>query len=150
MKAMTATMPLKSPDTNPTPNNSIKTIRNAAIVPPYVYTSISCYNETNWRCVVIKTMFIEEIEDKERSLGEKFEDFGKKMGKLCDMGYDILGDKDMNEKERSEFVDILASIKGAKMAAYKIMEKYSDVPKDARDAVEKKADEFVSGLGLDK
>lgn len=94
-------------------------------------------------------MFIEEIEAKERTLGDKFEEFGKKLGKLCDMGYDILGDKKMGEKERAEFIDILANIKGAKMAAYKIMEKYSDVKKEDRVKVDKKADDFVAGLGVD-
>lgn len=94
-------------------------------------------------------MFIEEIEAKERTIGDKFEEFGKKLGKLCDLGYDILGDKKMGEKERSEFIDILANIKGAKMAAYKIMEKYSDVKKEDRKKVDKKADDFVAGLGVD-
>ena len=94
-------------------------------------------------------MFIEEIEAKERTLGDKFEEFGKKLGKLCDLGYDILGDKKMGEKERSEFIDILANIKGAKMAAYKIMEKYSDVKKEDREKIDKKADEFVAGLGVE-
>ena len=93
-------------------------------------------------------MFIEEIEEKERTIGEKFEEFGKKLGKLCDLGYDILGDKKMGEKERSEFIDILANIKGAKMAAYKIMENYSDVKKEDRRKIDKKADEFVAGLGV--
>ena len=93
-------------------------------------------------------MFIEEIEEKERTLGDKFEEFGKKLGKLCDLGFDILGDKKMGEKERSEFIDILANIKGAKMAAYKIMEKYSDVKKEDREKIDKKADEFVKGLGV--
>lgn len=95
-------------------------------------------------------MFIEEIEEKERTLGEKFEEFGKKLGKLCDLGYDILGDKKMGEKERSEFIDILANIKGAKMAAYKIMENYSDVKKEDREKIDKKADEFVKGLGVEE
>lgn len=95
-------------------------------------------------------MFIEEIEEKERTIGEKFEEFGKKLGKLCDLGYDILGDKKMGEKERSEFIDILANIKGAKMAAYKIMENYSDVKKEDRKKIDKKADEFVAGLGVDE
>lgn len=94
-------------------------------------------------------MFIEEIEEKERTLGEKFEEFGKKLSKLCDMGYDILGDKKMDDKERSEFIDILANIKGAKMAAYKIMEKYSDVKIEDRKKIDKKADDFVSGLGVE-
>lgn len=94
-------------------------------------------------------MFIEEIEEKERTIGDKFEEFGKKLGKLCDLGYDILGDKKMGDKERSEFIDILANIKGAKMAAYKIMEKYSDVKKEDREKVDKKADEFVAGLGVE-
>jgi hypothetical protein len=93
-------------------------------------------------------MFIEEIEEKERTLGDKFEEFGKKLGKLCDLGFDILGDKKMGEKERSEFIDILANIKGAKMAAYKIMEKYIDVKKEDREKIDKKADEFVKGLGV--
>lgn len=94
-------------------------------------------------------MFIEEIEEKERTIGEKFEEFGKKLGKLCDLGYDILGDKKMGDKERSEFIDILANIKGAKMASYKIMENYSDVKKEDRRKIDKKADEFVAGLGVD-
>lgn len=95
-------------------------------------------------------MFIEEIEEKERTLGDKFEEFGKKLGKLCDLGFDILGDKKMGEKERSEFIDILANIKGAKMAAYKLMEKYSDVKKEDREKIDKKADEFVKGLGVEE
>lgn len=95
-------------------------------------------------------MFIEEIEEKERTLGDKFEEFGKKLGKLCDLGFDILGDKKMGEKERSEFIDILANIKGAKMAAYKIMGNYSDVKKEDREKIEKKADEFVKGLGVEE
>lgn len=94
-------------------------------------------------------MFIEEIEEKERTLGDKFEEFGKKLGKLCDLGFDILGDKKMDAKERAEFIDILANVKGAKMAAYKIMEKYSDVKKEDREKIDKKADEFVKGLGID-
>ena len=95
-------------------------------------------------------MFIEEIEEKERTLGDKFEEFGKKLGKLCDLGFDILGDKKMGEKERSEFIDILANIKGAKMAAYNIMENYSDVKKEDREKIDKKADEFVKGLGVEE
>ena len=95
-------------------------------------------------------MFIEEIEEKERTIGDKFEEFGKKLGKLCDLGYDILGDKKMGDKERSEFIDILANIKGAKMASYKIMENYSDVKKEDRKKIDKKADEFVAGLGVDE
>lgn len=94
-------------------------------------------------------MFIEEIEEKERTLGDKFEEFGKHLGKLCDEGYDILGDKKMGEKERSKFIDILANIKGAKMAAYKIMEQYSDVKIGDRKKIDKKADDFVAGLGVE-
>ena len=94
-------------------------------------------------------MFIDEIEEKERTLGDKFEEFGKKLGKLCDLGYDILEDKKMGDKERSEFIDILAKVKGAKLAAYKIMENYSDVPKSGREKIKKKADEFVEGLGIE-
>jgi hypothetical protein len=94
-------------------------------------------------------MFIEEIEEKERTLGDRFEEFGKKLGKLCDLGFDILGDKKMGDKERAEFIDILANVKGAKMAAYKIMEKYSDVKKEDREKIDKKADEFIKGLGIE-
>ena len=95
-------------------------------------------------------MFIEEIEAKERTLGDKFEEFGKKLGKLCDLGYDILGDKKLGEKERSEFIDILANIKGAKMAVYKQMEKYSDVKEADRKKIDCKADAFIKGLGLEE
>lgn len=91
----------------------------------------------------------EVIEDKERTIGDKFEEFGKHLGKLYDEGYDILGDKKMGEKERSEFIDILANIKGAKMAAYKIMEQYSDVKLGDRKKIDKKADDFVKGLGVE-
>lgn len=93
-------------------------------------------------------MFIEEIEEKERTLGDKFKEFGKKLGKLCDLGYDILGDKKIGEKERSEFIDILANIKGAKMATYNLTEKYSDVSAEDRKKIDSKADEFIKGLGL--
>lgn len=95
-------------------------------------------------------MFIEEIEAKERTLGDKFEEFGKKLGKLCDLGYDILSDKKMSEEERSNFIDILANIKGAKEAAYKQMEKYSDVKEADRKKIDKKADAFIKGLGLEE
>ena len=91
-----------------------------------------------------------EIEEKQRSLGDKFDEFGKNLGKLCELGYDILGDKKMGEKERSDFIDILANVKGAKMAAYKLMEKYSDVKASDRKKVEKKADNFVRGLGIEE
>ena len=94
-------------------------------------------------------MFIEEIKRPETSLGDKFEHFGKELGELCDEAFAILEDKKMDEQERSEFIDILANIKGAKMAAYKIMEKYSDVKKEDREKIDKKADEFVAGLGVD-
>ena len=83
-------------------------------------------------------------------MGDKFEEFGKKLGKLCDLGFDIIGDKIMGEKERSEFIDIVANIKGAKIAAYKIMENYSDVKKEDREKIDKKADEFVKGLGVEE
>lgn len=95
-------------------------------------------------------MFIEEIEDKQRTLGDKFEEFGKKLGKLTELGYDILGDKKMDDKERSDFIDILANIKGAKMAAYKLMEKYSDVKEADRKKVDKKAEGFLKGLGVEE
>jgi hypothetical protein len=95
-------------------------------------------------------MFIEEIEEKGRAtLGDKFECFGKKLGKICDLGYDILGDKKMGEKERSDFIDILANIKGAKMAAYKLMEKYSDIKESDRKKIDEKADAFVKGLDIE-
>lgn len=92
-------------------------------------------------------MFIEEIRE-ERNLGEKFEEFGKDLGRLCDKAYNLLEDKDMTDEEREAFVDIVASIKGAKMGSYKLMEKYSKVPKSIRKQIDKKADEFVEGLGV--
>ncbi len=93
-------------------------------------------------------MFIEEIKEEERTLGDKFDEFSKKLGKLCDEGYDILGDKELKETERNAFIDILAGIKGAKMATYKLMEAYSDTPAADRKKVDEKADEFLNGLGL--
>ena len=35
------------------------------------------------------------------------------------------------------------------MAAYKLMEKYSDVKKEDREKIDRKADEFVKGLGVE-
>ena len=95
-------------------------------------------------------MFVEEIKKPEKTIGEKFEHFGKELGELCDEAFSILEDKKMGEEERSEFIDILANIKGAKMASYKIMENYSDVKKEDRKKIDKKADEFVAGLGVDE
>lgn len=91
----------------------------------------------------------EAIEEKERSLGEKFKYFGEDIDRLCDMGFDILGDKRIGDKEKKEFVDIMANIKGAKDAAYMLMTKYSDVKKEDRKKIDEKADEFVKGLGLE-
>lgn len=95
-------------------------------------------------------MFIEEIKKPEKTLGEKFEHFGKKLGELCEEAYGLLEDSKMDEKERSNFVDIVASIKGAKMAAYKMMEKYSKVSKSDRKTIDDKADAFLEGFGKDK
>lgn len=91
-------------------------------------------------------MFIEEIKRPEKTLGDKLEHFGKELGELCDEAFSILEDKKMDEKERAEFIDIVAAIKGAKMGAYKLMEKYSKITKSERKAIEKKADAFVAGL----
>lgn len=90
-------------------------------------------------------MFIEEVK-KPETLGDKFEHFGKDLGRLCEQAFAILEDKKMDEQERSEFIDIVAAIKGAKMGAYKLMEKYSKITKAERKAIEKKADAFVAGL----
>lgn len=84
----------------------------------------------------------------ERSLGDKFECFGKELDEILDLGFDILGDKKMGEEERSAFTDILANIKGAKIAAYKQMEKHSNIKQADRKKIDKKADEFVAGLGF--
>ena len=94
-------------------------------------------------------MFIEEIKKPEKSLGEKFEHFGKELGDLCDEAFGLLEDKKMDEEERSKFVDIVANLKGAKMAAYKMMEKYSKVPSSDRKKIEAKADAFLEGFGKD-
>ena len=91
-------------------------------------------------------MFIEEIKRPEKSLGDKFEHFGKELGELCDEAFSILEDKKMDEEERSKFIDIVASIKGAKAGAYKLMEKYSKVSKEDRKKIDDKVDDFVSGL----
>lgn len=91
-------------------------------------------------------MFIEEIEDKKDSIGDKFECFSKKLTKLVDEAYEILADKKLGEKERNEFADIVAAIKGAKKASYDLMTKYSDVSKELREKIDKKADMFADGL----
>jgi hypothetical protein len=91
-------------------------------------------------------MFIEEIKRPEKTIGEKFEHFGKELGELCDEAFSILEDKKMSEKERSDFIDIVASIKGAKAASYKLMENYSKISKEDRAKIDKKVDDFVSGL----
>lgn len=91
-------------------------------------------------------MFIEEIKKPEKTLGDKFEHFGKELGELCDEAFAILEDKKMDEQERSEFIDIVASIKGAKQGAYKLMEKYSKITKAERRKIDSKADAFVKGL----
>ena len=58
----------------------------------------------------------------------------------------VMRNKKMDEKERSEFIDIVAAIKGAKAGAYKLMEKYSKITKAERKAIDKKVDAFVAGL----
>lgn len=93
-------------------------------------------------------MFIEEIKKPEKTIGEKFEHFGKELGELCDEAFSILEDKKMGEEERSEFIDIVAAIKGAKMGAYKLMEKYSKISEKERRKIDEKADAFVRGLDI--
>ena len=94
-------------------------------------------------------MFIEEIKKPEKTLGEKFEHFSKELGELCEEAYGLLEDSKMDDKERSNFVDIVASIKGAKMATCKLMEKYSKVSAVDRKKIEAKADAFLEGFGKD-
>jgi len=91
-------------------------------------------------------MFIEEIKKPEKSLGDKFEHFGKELGELCDEAFSILEDNKLDAKERSEFIDIVAAIKGAKAGSYKLMEKYSKISKAERKKIDSKVDAFVSGL----
>lgn len=95
-------------------------------------------------------MFIEEIKDERKdereTLGDKFECFGKKLTKLCDEAYEILADKKMDDKERNNFADIVAALKGAKKASYELMAKYSDVSKETREKIDTKADEFADAL----
>lgn len=93
-------------------------------------------------------MFIEEIKKPEKTIGEKFEHFGKELGELCDEAFSILEDKKMGEEERSEFIDVVAAIKGAKMGAYKLMEKYSKISEKERRKIDEKADAFVRGLDI--
>ena len=93
-------------------------------------------------------MFIEEVKKPEKTIGEKFEHFGKELGELCDEAFSILEDKKMGEEERSEFIDIVAAIKGAKMGAYKLMEKYSKISEKERRKIDEKADAFVKGLDI--
>ena len=95
-------------------------------------------------------MFVEEIKKPEKTIGEKFEHFGKELGELCDEAFSILEDKKMGEEERSEFIDIVAAIKGAKMGAYKLMEKYSKISEKERRKIDEKADAFVKGLDLNR
>ena len=52
----------------------------------------------------------------------------------------------MGEKERSDFIDIVAALKGAKKGAYELMTKYSSVSKEERKAIDDKSDAFVAGL----
>ena len=92
-------------------------------------------------------MFIEEIKKPEKTLGEKFEHFGKELGELCEEAYGLLEDGKMGDDERSKFVDIVANLKGAKMAAYKMMEKHSKVPMGDRKKIDDKADAFLEGFG---
>lgn len=91
-------------------------------------------------------MFIEEIKKPEKTLGDKFEHFGKELSELCDEAFAILEDKKMDEGERSEFIDIVAAIKGAKEGSYKLMEKYSKITESERRKIDEKADAFVEGL----
>lgn len=91
-------------------------------------------------------MFIEEIKKPEKTIGEKFEHFGKELGELTDEAYSLLEDKKMGEKERSAFIDIVAALKGAKKGCYELMTKYSSVSKEDRKAIDDKSDAFVEGL----
>jgi hypothetical protein len=92
-------------------------------------------------------MFIEEIKKPEKTLGDKFEHFGKELSELCEEAFGILEGKKMDAAERNEFIEIVAAIKGAKMGAYKLMEKYSKVTPAERKKIDRKADAFVAGLG---
>lgn len=95
-------------------------------------------------------MFIEEVKKPEKTIGERFEHFGKELDELCSEAYSLLEDKKLSEKERSDFIDIVAAIKGAKKAAYDLMTKYSSVSKEDRKSIDAKADAFVAGLKSEK
>jgi hypothetical protein len=95
--------------------------------------------------------------------GKKDKNEGKKMecvygikslkhnlGEFLEEGYKLLASEDLSDKEKNQLIDIMASAKGAGKILGEMLEEKSDIDKGALKKIDKKADKFVEGLGLEE
>lgn len=72
------------------------------------------------------------------------------LGEIQETGYRLLALDDLSDKEKNQLVDIMASAKGAMRITEKMLAEKSDVSTEMHEKIDKKADKFVEGLGLEE
>ena len=72
------------------------------------------------------------------------------LGEVQEEGYRLLASDDLSAKEKDQLVDIMASAKGAMRITEKMLAEKSDVSTEMHKKIDKKADKFVEGLGLEE
>lgn len=93
---------------------------------------------------------------KDKNEGKKMEcvygikSLKRNLGEFLEEGYKLLSSEDLSDKEKNQLIDIMASAKGAGKILGEMLEEKSDIDKAALKKIDKKADKFVEGLGLEE
>ena len=93
---------------------------------------------------------------KDKNEGKKMEcvygikSLKRNLGEFLEEGYKLLASEDLSDKEKNQLIDIMASAKGAGKILGEMLEEKSDIDKGALKKIDKKADKFVEGLGLEE
>lgn len=93
---------------------------------------------------------------KDKNEGKKMEcvygikNLKRNLGEFLEEGYKLLASEDLSDKEKNQLIDIMASAKGAGKILGEMLEEKSDIDKGALKKIDKKADKFVEGLGLEE
>lgn len=92
---------------------------------------------------------------KDKNEGKKLEcvhgikELAENLGEIQETGYRLLASEELSDKEKDQLVDIMASAKGAMRVTEKMLAEKSDVSEELHKKINKKADKFVEGLGLE-
>ena len=77
-------------------------------------------------------------------------ELAENLGEIQETGYRLLALDELSDKEKNQLVDIMASAKGAMRITEKMLAEKSDVDEATHKKIDKKADKFVEGLGLEE